>query len=86
MLQAEYENAAMDDNEGMVENEAMEVASHNGSALEFVPFASLMDVASQSGTKQFSFADGQRFPSWTACRTAVEKWQKETWQSLVNRL
>ncbi|OQV19484.1 hypothetical protein BV898_06475 [Hypsibius exemplaris] len=26
MLQAEYENEAMDDNEGIVENEAMEVA------------------------------------------------------------
>ncbi|OWA52219.1 hypothetical protein BV898_16677 [Hypsibius exemplaris] len=74
MLQAAYGNEAMDNNQDMAEKEAMEVAWNNGSALES---ASLMDVASSSETKHSSFADGQRFPSWTACRT-VEKWQKET--------
>ncbi|OWA53094.1 hypothetical protein BV898_17528 [Hypsibius exemplaris] len=41
----------------MVENEAMEVASNNGSALESGPSASLMDVAPPSSTKQSSFAN-----------------------------
>ncbi|OQV22990.1 hypothetical protein BV898_03041 [Hypsibius exemplaris] len=75
MLQAAYGNEPMDNNQGMDEKEAMEVAWNNGTALEF---ASLLDVASPSETKQSSFADGQRFPSWRAFRTTVEKWQKET--------
>ncbi|OQV11832.1 hypothetical protein BV898_13886 [Hypsibius exemplaris] len=55
MLQAEFENEAMDNDEGRVENETMEVASNNGSALDLASSsANLVDVASSSGTKQSS--------------------------------
>ncbi|OWA54380.1 hypothetical protein BV898_18784 [Hypsibius exemplaris] len=57
MLQAEYENEAMNDDEVMIKNEAIEIASDNCSALESAPSASLMDVASPNRTKQPSFAD-----------------------------
>ncbi|OQV20023.1 hypothetical protein BV898_06027 [Hypsibius exemplaris] len=68
MLQAEYENEAMDDNKGTVENEAMEVASNNGSALESAPSLRPTSEPNKCGIIDwdkavFAFTDGQQFPS-----------------------
>ncbi|OWA55294.1 hypothetical protein BV898_19677 [Hypsibius exemplaris] len=71
MLQAKYENEAMNDNEGMIKNEAIEVASNNCPALESAPSASLMDVASPNRTKQSSLADLYRSLSQPSCDISV---------------